>query len=994
MRSIALLCLSAFFIIDSAIAQPSQASKRTWQQDARYQIAVELDTAARQLIGEMKIFYRNHSPDALDRIYLQVPANAFHDEENTAAREMARVNQGGVRFVQRKGYPLTISSVQFLSIGAETEFAIQAFDFHDTILNLRLPKTLLPGDTLALAVQFTKDYARLFERAKTQPPRLDAGLWFPLLCVYDEEGWHAEPFHFMMDSKDVFSEFAEMDVTVRVPSNYVIVGSGELVAGDTGWNEVTLELAGDSSAFRAKQDSLVRARQKTADTRPPRVTRFHAKRRHNFLWSASPRFIRVEKKGAPRFHLFAEGRGAYDWMKNASARLDAVFAFLAGHTGPYPFSELSIVQSANVAAAQPGLMFCEESGYFDLAYASAGLFFPGMVASNGVKSAWMAAGLTMYFGKALNEQQYGKRGYDVQDAQADMNFFERQYPLPSLDQALRNFARLYMDSGQDEPIANEIHEYRDPIGMAANVYLKSEIFYEMLRYVLGDSLFKNVLREYVREFSFQHVNEKDFQAACERVSGQDLNWFFEQWLHGTPVVDYKKGAVRKYQRNDSTWVTEVEVQRQGNGIMPIEVALDLGNAQRLVQRWDGKAKADTLVFETKTKPKAVRVDPEDRVMDRNLLNNGRRRLELKPDLPLMRLIHMPGDAYLVLWKPLLDYNKIDGVRLGLRTSGSYRAFYNNLTLEFMLGAASHELDGKIAYHHPLRRSNLLTRYHVLARKHAGRLEADAHLEFNGSNGIMTSNSRSLEIGFNYSDLLDEAYTYREVRNDTGTARLEEWEDVRQFFSYVNAKLRLGGKNFDVDARTRAEQAWRDMSFTKLAGRVETEYKNFGVSLRTRFNAATALGRDRLPRQDLFHAEGASPRERFMNGVLDTRGGVLASSRRYVEGGGYLRGYAGLPLPAEKFLTANFELGNRGSLRTFAFYDIGKLWPQRDAEAQTRADAGLGFSFLGNKSRLFGGNLALFSNLSARLYFPLWLSDPPLREKQTQWRWYFALGKSL
>lgn len=990
-RSTLLLLSTLFF--NSALAQSSSSTPKSWQQAARYQISVELDTTAKQLNGEMTLFYRNNSPHALDRIYLQVPANAFHDEENTAAREMQRVNQGGVRFEQRKGFPLTISSVQFLSIGAETEFAIQAFDFHDTILNLSLPKALLPGDTLALALQFSQDYARLFERAKTKPPRIDAVLWFPLLCVYDEAGWHAEPFHFMMESEDVFSEFAEMEVTVRTPRNFIIAGSGKIVAGDAGWSEVTLTLS-DSMAFRAQQDSLVRARQKSAAVQPTRTVRFEVERQHNFIWSASPRFVHIEKSGAPNLHLFAEGEGAYAWMKNTSARFDTVLAFIATHTGPYPFSDLSLVQSGRTNAAQPRLMFCDDADYFALAYASAGLYFPATVANNGLKSAWMTRGLAMYFGKAMNEQQYGKRGYDMKTAQEDMNFFERQYPLPSLDNALRNFARLYMDSGQNEPIANEIHEYRDPVSMTANVYLKAEIFYEMLHYVLGDAFFRASLREYVRQFAGQHVHEKDFQDVCEQVSGQDLSWFFEQWLHDTPVVDYKKGAVRKYQRGDSTWVTEVEVQRKGNGIMPIDVALDLGNERQLVQRWDGKAESDTLVFETKVKPKDVRVDPEDRIMDRNLLNNGRRRLEFKPDLPFMRLLHMPSDAYLVLWKPLLDYNKIDGVRLGLRTSSSYRAFYNNLTLEFMFGVGSRELDGKIAYNHPLRRSNLLTRYHVLARKHDGRFEADAHLELNGSSGIMTSNSRSLEIGLNYSDLLDGAYTYREVRNDTGTVRLEEWENVRQLFSYLNARLRSGGKNFEVDTRVNAEQAWRTRIFTKLSGRIETEYKNFGISLRARFNAATAFGTDPLPRQDLFYGEGASPRERFRNGVLDTGGGLLASSRRYVEGGGYLRGYAGLPLPAERLLTTNIELGTRGGLRVFGFYDAGKLWRVRDAMAQTRADAGVGIALLGNKSRLFGGNLALFSNLSARIYFPLWLSHPPEGEKRSQWRWYFALGKSL
>jgi hypothetical protein len=68
-------------------------------------------------------------------------------------------------------------------------------------------------------------------------------------------------------------------------------------------------------------------------------------------------------------------------------------------------------------------------------------------------------------------------------------------------------------------------------------------------------------------------------------------------------------------------------------------------------------------------------------MDNNLLNNGRRRLEFKPDLPFMRFVHIPGDAHLVLWRPEIGYNAVDGLRLGARTRTSYRAFYHNLTLQ-------------------------------------------------------------------------------------------------------------------------------------------------------------------------------------------------------------------------------------------------------------------------------------------------------------------------
>lgn len=114
-------------------------SAMNWQQDVRYNIETQVDTTAKKLLSYMELIYKNNSPDTLDRIYLQVPANAFQDEDNTAVREMAAFNRGNIQFDQRARDALTINSVQFLSIGEENKFPLQAFHFTDTILDLRLP---------------------------------------------------------------------------------------------------------------------------------------------------------------------------------------------------------------------------------------------------------------------------------------------------------------------------------------------------------------------------------------------------------------------------------------------------------------------------------------------------------------------------------------------------------------------------------------------------------------------------------------------------------------------------------------------------------------------------------------------------------------------------------------------------------------------------------------------------------------------------------------
>lgn len=978
--------------VKPTLAQEADSIK--WHQYVKYEIDAELDTTQRRISGSMNIIYKNNSPDKLTRIYFQVPANAYHDEGNTAVREMSRFTGGNVEFDETKYFPVKIESVQFLSIGEETKFPLQAYDFSDTILDLTLPFPLQPGDVLKLGMSFFQDLKQKNEEEISS----NFMMWFPRLAVYDESGWHAEPFHFMMEPGDVYSEFADFDVKLSVPGNFIVTASGELISGDPGWQDVEVDTSLSEEQYESWADSTHRVLEQQAEKGGARKIVFQAKNLHDFVWSASPEYVTYRYNHEFPVHIFLKSDVFPDWDETIS-NLDQALNHLKSHFGDYPFSHLSIVRNWRRNLALPYLAFVDDFDAFELAFGLTNIYVPGLVSVDGYSNAWLVKGLQMYMGKSIQEKMYGKRGYDHDEAQEDMSWLERQYPLPSMDGIFRTLTQLYSESGQNEPISKKINEYYDPLGFGANVYLKAEIFYEMLKYVVGDSSFQASLLSLVSRHAFTHINEKDLQAVFEETSGEELDWFFNQWLKATPTVDYKKGKISKKKKGDK-WVTEVEVERQGDGIMPIDIEIELADGSKAVQRWDGKAESATVIFETEEKPGNVAVDPEDRIMDSNRLNNTARRLELRPDLPLLKFIHMPNDAFLVLWRPKVGYNKFDGMRIGARARTSFRAFYHNLNLSFMYGLNSNELDGLLSYSHPIK-NNLMNRTNFLVRKNEGRFEADAHFSFNFSKGVMAQNNhRNIKVGFNYSDLLNDNYTFRKFKNDVATLRLDEWDDVKILLGFVEGETRLGGKIWSTGLNLRFESALPggDKQFSKLAGKMESHIKWIGLNFTARGNLATSFGADELPLQDQFRAEGASARERFSNDILKTGDDIFAFSRRFVEGGGYLRGYAGQPLPAEKYATVNFEItptrATVAALRPFLFYDAGRIWPIGGDDNFVRTGAGFGITFLANELQLFGGNLKLFENLSAKVYFPIWLSHPLPGEDKRQFRWYFTLGKSL
>ena len=64
----------------------------------------------------------------------------------------------------------------------------------------------------------------------------------------------------------------------------------------------------------------------------------------------------------------------------------------------------------------------------------------------------------------------------------------------------------------------------------AHSYNKGGLVLHMLRRELGDAAFFKGLNVYLTQHAFQAVEAHDLRLAMERVSGRDLNWFFNQWF--------------------------------------------------------------------------------------------------------------------------------------------------------------------------------------------------------------------------------------------------------------------------------------------------------------------------------------------------------------------------------------------------------------------------------------------------------------------------------
>ncbi|WP_087149449.1 M1 family aminopeptidase [Algoriphagus resistens] len=84
--------------------------------------------------------------------------------------------------------------------------------------------------------------------------------------------------------------------------------------------------------------------------------------------------------------------------------------------------------------------------------------------------------------------------------------------------------------------------YEDPEDMFdSHSYSKGGAIVHMLREYLGQEAFYAGLKVYLEEHAFENVEVNDLRMAFEKVSGEDLNWFFNQWFldKGHPELHFE-----------------------------------------------------------------------------------------------------------------------------------------------------------------------------------------------------------------------------------------------------------------------------------------------------------------------------------------------------------------------------------------------------------------------------------------------------------------------
>ncbi len=214
-----------------------------------------------------------------------------------------------------------------------------------------------------------------------------------------------------------------------------------------------------------------------------------------------------------------------------------------------------------------------------------------MVTCNDFANIWLNEGFASYAEVLWQEHEYGQAAKKSQLA-------GQEYAV---------FFSDSVGSSVRYPI------YNPPVGylFGTAVYDKGSWVLHMLRYILGDSLFFNGMADYGQTYMYSTASTQQFQNEMEAYSGQDLDWFFNEWVYSPRFPKYN-WSWAKTSFGGTHYVNLNINQKQTNPsvyTMPIQFKITTPSGDTIVTLQNDQ-RDQSFLFTVNDTPKTIVFDPD------------------------------------------------------------------------------------------------------------------------------------------------------------------------------------------------------------------------------------------------------------------------------------------------------------------------------------------------------------------------------------------------
>ncbi|NJL11619.1 MAG: M1 family metallopeptidase [Microscillaceae bacterium] len=566
---------------------------------------IDFDVKTHRFLGQQTLTYYNNSPDTLLQVFYHLYFNAFQPGSMMDVR--SRTIADPDPRVGNRIASLSPEEIGFQKVKSLTQDGQEVvFETVGTILEVKLAQPLLPGQKTVLAMQFEGQVPvqiRRSGRNSAEGIAYSMTQWYPKLCEYDYQGWHANPYI----AREFHGVWGDFEVKIQIDPNYIVAGTGYLQNP----NEVGYGYESPGTTVKKNKKSKL-------------TWHFKAPQVHDFAWAADPDYVHdiVSVPDGPTLHFFYQNNPDYvkNW-KDCQPTIVRAFQFMNQRFGKYPYASYAVIQGGDGGMEYPMCTLVTGNRSTNsligvVVHELIHSWYQGVLATNESLYAWMDEGFNSYAGNLFNGGDFPHEGsYNYY-----FNIVKRKI---------------------EEPLSTHADhfEYNSAYGMAA--YAKGCVFLAQLGYVIGEEALARTMKRYYDTWKFRHPNDNDFIRIAEKESGLELDWYKEYFVYTTHTVDY---ALEKIEEVDGK--TQITLKRLGRMPMPIELLLtpkegpttlyyiplemmrgqkpkeDANTAREVLADWPWTH--PTYTFQVSiplSKIKKVEIDPSLRMADTDRKNN-------------------------------------------------------------------------------------------------------------------------------------------------------------------------------------------------------------------------------------------------------------------------------------------------------------------------------------------------------------------------------------
>jgi tetratricopeptide (TPR) repeat protein len=143
---------------------------------------------------------------------------------------------------------------------------------------------------------------------------------------------------------------------------------------------------------------------------------------------------------------------------------------------------------------------------------------------------------------------------------------------------------------------------------------KGAMILHMLRWVVGEPKYLKIMREFATKYAGKSASTDDFRELSEKVYGEQLTWFYSQWMDSTSAPEFKaKYTVYRLGNNKGFRIVGAIAQDLDLFRMPVNLKIDT-DGKTEEKRIEVVGTDSPFSVETFGRPRRISVDPENRVL--------------------------------------------------------------------------------------------------------------------------------------------------------------------------------------------------------------------------------------------------------------------------------------------------------------------------------------------------------------------------------------------